>query len=162
MSTAVGTAVAATDTLLVGIGKLQAQVSATIANLADYVRGTVLTGLSTASSAVITASDTVLSALGKLQAQISAFGTAALANLTTSPTDTTSGRAWRTNDLVKTTSTYDTNTGSITRVGDGGLLGDGVLADPDTTNLASGFYANGTTSSAPTCRQRRTTLSAPR
>lgn len=43
----------------------------TFANLAAWVRGIALTGLSTATNAVITASDTVLGALGKLQKQIS-------------------------------------------------------------------------------------------
>ena len=43
----------------------------TFANLAAWVRGIALAGLSTATNAVITASDTVLGALGKLQKQIS-------------------------------------------------------------------------------------------
>src|SRR5690606_20365553 len=49
------------------------------------------------------------------------LGTAAVANVTTSDTDTTINRVWRTNDLVKTTSTQDTTTGSMVRSGDYGL-----------------------------------------
>jgi len=52
------------------------------------------------------------------------LGTAAQANVTTSATDTASGRVWRTNDLVKTTSTSDKVAGRILRVGDGGIVGD--------------------------------------
>lgn len=42
-----------------------------------------------------------------------ALGTAAVANLTTAANDTTSGRAWRTNDLVKQTSASDTTAGRV-------------------------------------------------
>ncbi len=55
------------------------------------VRTTVLTGLSLISSAAITATDTVLSALGKIQGRLNLLGTAANANVQTSPTDTTAG-----------------------------------------------------------------------
>lgn len=96
LSTATATPVTATDSVLVGVGKLQGQASAattaiagkepsiTPGTTAQYWRGdkswrdfatdvrtAVLTGLSTATSAVISATDTVLGALGKLQAQIS-------------------------------------------------------------------------------------------
>ncbi|EHR42742.1 pyocin knob domain-containing protein [Alishewanella jeotgali] len=42
--------------------------------------------------------------------------------LTTSPTDTTQGRLWRTNDLVKTTSATDSTNGRMLKVGDAGIL----------------------------------------
>jgi hypothetical protein len=95
LSTGTSTPVSATDSVLVGIGKLQAQVNTnataisgkepaiasgttaqywrgdkTWRDFATDVRAAVLTGLSTATSAVIAATDTVLGALGKLQAQI--------------------------------------------------------------------------------------------
>lgn len=41
--------------------------------------------------------------------------------LTTSATDTTAGRVWRTNDLVKTTSATDTTSGRLLQVGAGGV-----------------------------------------
>jgi hypothetical protein len=95
LSTSTSSAVTASDSVLVGIGKLQAQVNTNATAIAgkepaiaagttaqywrgdkswrDFatdVRAAVLTGLSTATSAVIAATDTVLGALGKLQAQI--------------------------------------------------------------------------------------------
>lgn len=80
------------------------------------VRAATLTGLSTATNAVISATDTVLGALGKLQAQISGKPDA-----TTSAADTTSGRVWRTNDLVKQTSASDATSGSVLLNGAHGL-----------------------------------------
>lgn len=69
-------AIAAADTLLVALGKLQAQINTTNTNLTTAntnlqanVRATPLTGLSTATLARIAATDTVLAAMGKLQAQ---------------------------------------------------------------------------------------------
>jgi len=101
LSTATSTAVVATDTVLVALGKLQAQVSArepTIAagntaqfwrgdkswqDLATAVRAAVLTGLSTATATAVTATDSILVAIGKLQAQVNnkldSTGTAAAA-----------------------------------------------------------------------------------
>lgn len=95
LSTATATPVTATDSVLVGVGKLQGQASAaataiagkepsitpgttaqywrgdkTWRDFATDVRAAVLTGLSLATSTVIAATDTVLSAFGKLQAQI--------------------------------------------------------------------------------------------
>lgn len=55
------------------------------------VRNAVLTGLSFASSAAVAATDSVLSAFGKIQARLNLLGTAATANVQTSPTDTTAG-----------------------------------------------------------------------
>lgn len=103
LSTANSSAVVATDSLLVGVGKLQAQVSGlatsvggkepaiTAGTVAQYwrgdkswrdlftdVRAATLAGLSMATSAAVTAADTVLIAIGKLQAQIN--GKAAAGN----------------------------------------------------------------------------------
>ena len=73
--------------------------------------------------------------------QGSEVGTAAFAALTTSATDTTAGRVWRTDDLVKTTSATDTTAGRVLKVGDFGL---GGTSGNDVTdaNLAvrNGFY----------------------
>lgn len=55
-----------------------------------------------------------------------ALGTAATANATTSPTDTTPGRLWRTNDLKKQTGQTDVTTGSVLLVGAFGV-GAGVI-----------------------------------
>lgn len=68
----VGTAVVATDTLLVSVGKLQKQITDIIANIAGNVRATPLTGYLLSSNAVLTATDTVLTAFGKIQAQLNA------------------------------------------------------------------------------------------
>lgn len=93
---AVGTnaAIVATDSVLVAMGKIQAQINAkepTIAtgtnsqfwrgdkawtDFATTVRAAVLTGLSLASSAVVSSADSVLVAIGKLQAQNTAQDTA--------------------------------------------------------------------------------------
>lgn len=90
LSTATNSAVTAADTVLVGIGKLQAQAN----NLANNVLATVLTGLSLASTTAITATDTVLTAMGRLQAQITANLAAATAALALRvPIDSTTGAA---------------------------------------------------------------------
>lgn len=72
---------------------------------------------------------------------IGPLGTAATANVTTSPTDTTSGRVWRTNDLVKQTSATDTTAGRMMAVGAFGL---GATSGNDVTDANSatrnGFY----------------------
>ena len=70
LSTATNAAVTATDTVLSGFGKLQAQVNSILTNFEAMVRITSLAGLSIASSVAISASDSVLTALGKLQAQM--------------------------------------------------------------------------------------------
>lgn len=87
------------------------------------VRNTVLTGLNLASSAAVAATDNVLAAFGKIQARLSLHGTAANANVQTSPTDTTAG--------------------ALMAVGSHGLGGRSVVAPSDNLNLiaASGFYA---------------------
>lgn len=61
-STAVNTAVTAADSVLNGVGKLQAQV--------DTILNRALTGLSTATATVVTATDSILVGIGKLQAQV--------------------------------------------------------------------------------------------
>lgn len=66
----VATAVAAADSVLVGIGKLQKQITDAATNLAGNVRATVLTGFVNTANTPIVAADSVLVALGKAQAQI--------------------------------------------------------------------------------------------
>ena len=66
----VGTAVAATDTVLVAIGKLQKQITDAGTNLASNVRATVLTGYLVGSNAALADTDTVLAAFGKIQGQL--------------------------------------------------------------------------------------------
>lgn len=61
--------------------------------------------------------------------------TAATRAATTSPTDTTSERLWRTNDLVKQTSTTDDTADRVMLTGAGGLLG-------TAEDLGSGFDWN--------------------
>lgn len=68
-----GTAVAATDTLLVAVGKLQKQISDTVSNMANTVRAAVLSGFSVGSNTSIANTDTVETAFGKAQAQINAL-----------------------------------------------------------------------------------------
>lgn len=53
-----------------------------------------------------------------------AANSAASITPTTSPTDTTPGRLWRTNDLVKTVSKDDVVIGRMVKAGDAGILGD--------------------------------------
>lgn len=61
-STAVSAAVTAADSVLAGVGKLQAQVNA--------VLDRALTGLSVATSTAVVATDSILVGIGKLQAQV--------------------------------------------------------------------------------------------
>lgn len=69
------------------------------------------------------------------------LGTAATRNATTTATDTTSERLWRTNDLVKNTSNTDTTAGRLLRNGDHGL---GATTSIYKNNLdtvgVTGFY----------------------
>ncbi|BAU76120.1 hypothetical protein [Metapseudomonas furukawaii] len=69
------------------------------------------------------------------------LGAAADYGVTSGPTGQPDGLLWRTNDLVKTTSSTDTTAGRVTRVGDGGLLGDGPIQDPDTVGQPGGLYS---------------------
>ena len=73
-----GTAVSATDTVLIALGKLQKQITDAATNLAGNVRATVLTGYVTGSNAVLDSTDTVLDAFGKVQAQITGLVTSKL------------------------------------------------------------------------------------
>lgn len=74
------------------------------------------------------------------------LGTAAVANVTTSATDTTAGRVWRTNDLVKQTTTFDTNAGRVLVMGSGnqGPFGLGQGANYTDANALThmAFYRN--------------------
>lgn len=99
LSLATGTAVIATDSILVAVGKLQKQItdltaavagkeptitagaasqywngSKAFVDFAASVRSAVLTAISFATSTPVTASDSVLVAIGKLQAQLTAYG----------------------------------------------------------------------------------------
>jgi hypothetical protein len=99
LSLATGTAVIATDSILVAVGKLQKQITdltAVVANkeptitagtaaqywngskvftdFAGSVRSAVLTAISFGTSTPVTATDSVLTAIGKLQAQLTAYG----------------------------------------------------------------------------------------
>lgn len=60
-------------------------------------------------------------------------------NATTSGTDTTPGRVWRTNDLVKTTSATDTTAGRVLKVGDFGLPTAVVVTDANSI-VTGGIY----------------------
>lgn len=62
--------VAATDTLLTAIGKLQKQINDAATALAGNVRATVLTGYLTGSNAALADTDSVLVAFGKVQGQL--------------------------------------------------------------------------------------------
>lgn len=73
------------------------------------------------------------------------LGTAATRNATTSATDTTSERLWRTNDLVKQTSQKDTTAGSVQLVGSGGWMGTAPILtsnDYDEDATYSGIVRN--------------------
>lgn len=85
----VGTAVAAADTVLVAIGKLQKQITDAGTALAGNVRATVLTGYLVGTNADITNADTVLTAFGKAQAQINALESSKLASGATAVAATT-------------------------------------------------------------------------
>lgn len=65
-------AVAATDTLLTAIGKLQKQINDAATNLAGSVRSTALSGYLLGSNAALANTDTVEGAFGKVQAQLNA------------------------------------------------------------------------------------------
>lgn len=72
LSTASATAIAATDTVLGALGKLQAQITTEAANLAADVRAVVLTGYLAGANTALAATDTVLAAFGKVQGQLNA------------------------------------------------------------------------------------------
>lgn len=66
------------------------------------------------------------------------LGTAATRDATTSATDTTSEKLWRTNDLVKQTSTTDSGAGKVLIQGAWGNGGQVVATDPDMNNYLTG------------------------
>lgn len=82
----VGTAVAATDTVLVAIGKLQKQITDIGTNLAGNVRATVLTGYVSGSATVLAATDSILTAFGKVQGQLDTKAPLASPAMTGTPT----------------------------------------------------------------------------
>lgn len=88
------------------------------------VRATTLTGFVAGVGFVaVLATDTILQAFNKIQGWLNGLGTASQANVTTSATDTTSGRLWRTNDLVKSITHTDTTVGSIPVIRAEGIFG---------------------------------------
>ncbi|WP_337058221.1 hypothetical protein [Pseudomonas sp. USHLN015] len=66
------------------------------------------------------------------------LGTAAVREATTSATDTTSERLWRTNDLVKQTSPLDATAGSMVGIGGFGIGVQLVMTDPELNNYRAG------------------------
>lgn len=189
LSTATATAATAADTLLVAVGKLQAQISslssgkldsgATAVAATKLASARTINGVAFNGTANITVADATkepasanLTALSSLvgAANKSAYftaagamsvydltvfgrqvaactdagalctlltlGSAATRAATTSAADTTSERLWRTNDLVKQTSSVDTTAGRVMLTGAGGLLGPAPL-------LPSNDYNNG-------------------
>lgn len=69
------------------------------------------------------------------------LGTAAQADVSASPTDTTSGRVWRLDDLVKTLSAADITLGSMLKVGDAGWNSQDRLLTTDLdVEFTSGLY----------------------
>lgn len=83
------TAVAASDTVLTAIGKLQGQVSTKIG--ASGVLTTALTGYTAGTNTALAATDTVLSAMGKIQGQINSRITPANVKAGTNVIRTASG-----------------------------------------------------------------------
>lgn len=129
LSLATGTAVVATDSILVAAGKLQKQITdlaaaisgkePTIAagtsaqywngaksfvDFAGSVRSAVLTAISFATSTPVTAADSVLTAIGKLQAQLTAYGgvfrTEAIATASVGQTSYAVPNGYTTNSII--------------------------------------------------------------
>ena len=73
-TTAISTAVVSTDKVIVGFGKLQAQINSIVGNLSTNVRNTVLTGVVFTNKAKVTTADSIETAVGKLQGQLEDAG----------------------------------------------------------------------------------------
>lgn len=99
----VDTTVAAADTVLVAIGKLQKQITDMGTNLAGNVRATVLAGYVTGANAVLKATDTVEAAFGKVQGQLNAKANLASPALTGTPTAPTQAAAGNSSTQIATT-----------------------------------------------------------
>lgn len=69
----IGTAVVATDSVLVAMGKLQKQITDIVNNMANTVRAAVLSGFTVGSNVSVANTDSVEAAFGKTQAQINAL-----------------------------------------------------------------------------------------
>lgn len=102
LSTASATAIAATDTVLGALGKLQAQITTEAASLAADVRAVVLTGYLAGANTSLAATDTVLAAFGKVQGQLNAKANAANAALTGVPTAPTAAPGTNTLQVATT------------------------------------------------------------
>jgi len=138
LSTATNAAVVATDSIVVGIGKLQAHLTAndtaisgkeptiesgTTAqywrgdkswqNLNSAVIGSTLTGLDTSTNSAIAATDTILAAFGKLQAHLTANDTA-ISGKEPTISDGTTDQYWRGD---KSWTDFGTTTRGITLTG---------------------------------------------
>lgn len=157
----VGTAVAATDTLLVAVGKLQKQITDTAANLAGNVRATVLTGYTTGSATALAATDTVLQALGKLEGLIGTKAPLASPTLTGTPTAPTAAVGTNTTQIATTAFVNaEIANDAPTKTGDGasGTWSIGISGNAATATSLSGLtasvaelnYCDGVTSSIQT------------
>lgn len=118
----VGTAVAATDTLLVAVGKLQKQITDTAANFAGNVRATILTGYTTGSATALAATDTVLQALGKLEGLIGTKAPLASPTLTGTPTVPTAADGTNTTQAASTAFVQSAIGGYLSKVVTGGTV----------------------------------------
>ncbi|WP_443191412.1 pyocin knob domain-containing protein [Pseudomonas indica] len=170
LSTATNAAITATDTVLQALGKLQAQLDnrqpldATLTALAALNSSANQTIYSTGPDAYALTSLTVYGRqlIGTADApaarSVLALGAAATYGVTTSPTDTTGSRLWRTDDLIKQTSQYDVTPGRVLLGGAFGLGTDDVTQIQTLSNFSqfvpTGFYralGDGAASPTPNC-----------
>jgi microcystin-dependent protein len=96
LSTATGGAVTATDSILVGFGRIQNVLN----NIATTIRGTVLTGLSTATGGAVTATDTILAGFGKIQNVLNNIATTIRGTVLTGLSTATGGNITATDTLL--------------------------------------------------------------
>lgn len=143
-------AVVATDSIVAGIGKLQAQINLSATNLMADVRATILTGLSTTTNSEITAADSNIIAMGKLQAQLTNIngtnitsGTIPAARIPTL-NQNTSGNAATATTLTGLTSTVTelNYVNGVTSAIQTQLNGKAPLASPAFTGTPSGPTAS--------------------
>lgn len=97
-----GTAVTATDTVLIAIGKLQKQITDAATNLAGNVRATVLTGYTVGTNTAVVATDSVLAAFQKLQGQMNTRAPLDSPALTGVPTAVTAAVGTNTTQVATT------------------------------------------------------------
>ncbi|MCZ8156198.1 MAG: phage tail protein [Leptospira sp.] len=96
LSTATGGAVTATDSILVGFGRIQNVLN----NIATTIRGTVLTGLSTATGGAVTATDSILVGFGKIQNVLNNIATTIRGTVLTGLSTATGGNITATDTLL--------------------------------------------------------------